>query len=314
MNTVTPTLRLEELSVTAQRSGREYRAVCDVSFEIARSSTLALVGESGSGKTLTALAVAGLLAENLVPSGSAQFRGEELVGMAETRRRELAGSQIGFIFQEPMSALHPVLPIGVQLTEGLRAHTNLNRAQRKDRARELLDLVGLSKARDLLGNRIGQLSGGMRQRVMIAMAISCEPDLLIADEPTTALDVTLQQQVLNLLRSLQERLGLTLLMITHDLGVVLETCENVAVMYGGHVVERGRTADVMTSPAHAYTRALLDASPRIGDTRRRLPSIAKSAPWLRDLREIDQSEWPDTVMRRVGPDRWVRQTVGEVTA
>lgn len=314
MTSLVPTLRVNGLTVSAKRSGRDYPAVSDVSFEIARSSTLALVGESGSGKTLTALAVAGLLPDNLVPSGSAQFQGEELLGMPEGRRRELAGSEIGFIFQEPMSALHPVLPIGVQLTEGLRAHTDLNRTQRMERARELLDLVGLSKARDILGNRIGQLSGGMRQRVMIAMAISCEPDLLIADEPTTALDVTLQQQVLGLLRSLQERLGLTLLMITHDLGVVSETCDNVAVMFGGSVVERGRTADVMSSPAHAYTSALLDASPRIGDTRRRLPSIADSAPWLRDLREIDQSQWPETVMRRLGPDRWIRQTAAEATA
>ena len=314
MSTQAPTLLLDGLTVTARRSGGEYPAVRDVGFELPASSTLALVGESGSGKTLTALAVAGLLADNLVASGSARFRGEELIGMPATRRRELAGAEIGFIFQEPMSALHPVLPIGVQLTEGLRAHTDLNRSQRTDRARELLDLVGLTKTRDILGNRIGQLSGGMRQRVMIAMAISCEPELLIADEPTTALDVTLQQQVLELLRGLQERLGLSLLMITHDLGVVSETCESVAVMYAGQIVERGSTADVMASPGHPYTSALLDASPRMGDTRRRLPSIAETVPWLRDLRELDPSEWPETVMQRVAPDRWIRDTTEEVPA
>ncbi|MDR6972874.1 ABC transporter ATP-binding protein [Leifsonia shinshuensis] len=309
-----PTLAVEGLTVTARRSDGAYPAVRDVGFRLGRASTLALVGESGSGKTLTALAIAGLLADNLTPSGSARFRGEQLIGMPPARRRALAGSSIGFIFQEPMSALHPVLPIGVQLTEGLRAHTDLSRVQRRERARELLELVGLTQSRDILGNRIGQLSGGMRQRVMIAMAISCEPELLIADEPTTALDVTLQKQVLDLLRGLQQRLGLSLMMITHDLGVVAETCESLAVMYAGEIVESGRTAEVMADPAHPYTTALLEASPRLGDTRRRLPSITSTAPWLRDLREVDPGKWPRTTMRQIGPDRWIRETVEEVAA
>lgn len=314
MSTHAPTLQVDSLTVTARRSDGEYPAVRDVGFRLDAASTLALVGESGSGKTLTALAVAGLLADNLAPSGSARFRGEELIGLPASRRRELAGAAIGFVFQEPMSALHPVLPIGVQLTEGLRAHTDLSRAQRLDRARELLTLVGLAKSRDILGNRIGQLSGGMRQRVMIAMAISCEPELLIADEPTTALDVTLQQQVLELLRGLQQRLGLSLLMITHDLGVVSETCDNVAVMYAGQIVESGPTVEVMSSPAHPYTAALLEASPRLGDTRRRLPSISTSVPWLRDLRETDPGAWPETAMREVAPGRWIRESVEVVAA
>ncbi|GIT78851.1 ABC transporter ATP-binding protein [Leifsonia sp. LS1] len=308
MSTHAPTLQVDRLTVTARRSDGAYPAVRDVGFRLDAASTLALVGESGSGKTLTALAIAGLLADNLVPSGSVRFRGEELIGMGATRRRELAGAAIGFIFQEPMSALHPVLPIGVQLTEGLRAHTDLTRAQRRDRARELLSLVGLDRSRDILGNRIGQLSGGMRQRVMIAMAVSCEPELLIADEPTTALDVTLQQQVLELLRGLQQRLGLSLLMITHDLGVVSETCANVAVMYAGQIVESGPTADVMSAPAHPYTVALLEASPRLGDTRRRLPSISTGVPWLRDLRETDPEAWPETAMHEVAPGRWIRES------
>ncbi|GAA4491728.1 ABC transporter ATP-binding protein [Microbacterium panaciterrae] len=311
--TDTPALQVQDLSVSARRRGRAYPAVRRVDFTLERSSKLALVGESGSGKSLTALAIAGLLADNLTCSGSARFHGEELIGMAPGRRRELAGDRIGFVFQEPMSALHPVLPIGVQLTEGLRAHTSLSRAERRERAVELLDLVGLSKARDILGNRIGQLSGGMRQRVMIAMAISCEPDLLIADEPTTALDVTLQRQVIELLRGLQERLGLSLLMITHDLGVVSETCEEVAVMYAGEIVERGRTAQIMRTPGHAYTRALLDASPRLGDVRRRLPSIATSAPWLKDTRELDAAGTP-TDLREVSPGHWVRDLPEGVAA
>ena len=306
MTTDTLALSVQNLSVTVRRPGGRYPAVRGVDFTLARSSTLGLVGESGSGKSLTALAVAGLLADNLVPAGSARFHGEELIGMPEARRRALSGSRIGFVFQEPMSALHPVLTIGVQLTEGLRAHTSLTRAQRHGRAQELLELVGLTKTRDILGNRIGQLSGGMRQRVMIAMAISCEPDLLIADEPTTALDVTLQKQVIELLGGLQERLGLSLLLITHDLGVVAQTCENVAVMYAGEIVERGRTDQIMREPGHVYTRALLDASPRIGDARRRLPSIATAAPWLRDTRELAGASGP-AALREVSPQHWVRE-------
>ncbi|MBS1906174.1 MAG: ABC transporter ATP-binding protein [Actinobacteria bacterium] len=308
-----PALQVQSLAVTASRGGRAFPAVRGVDFSLRPSSKLALVGESGSGKSLTALAIAGLLADNLTPSGSARFHGEELIGMAPDRRRALAGSRIGFVFQEPMSALHPILPIGVQLAEGLRAHTGLSRAQRRDRAIELLDLVGLAKARSILDNRIGQLSGGMRQRVMIAMAISCEPDLLIADEPTTALDVTLQRQIIELLRGLQERLGLSLLMITHDLGVVSETCEEVAVMYAGEIVERGRTAQIMRAPGHAYTGALLDASPRIGDTRRRLPSIATSAPWLTDTREM-AGEGVVSELREVSPGHWVRDQDQEAAA
>jgi ABC-type dipeptide/oligopeptide/nickel transport system ATPase component len=293
-------LEVDDLRVEAGASAA--RVVGGVSLSLGASSSLALVGESGSGKTLTALSIAGLLPPGLAARGSIRFEGSELVGMPPEPRRQLAGRRIGFVFQEPMSSLHPVLTVGQQLTEGLRAHTAMTRAQRRARAVELLDLVGLGDRRAILGSRIGQLSGGMRQRVMIAMAISCEPDLLIADEPTTALDVTLQHQIIELLRSLRERMRLSLLLITHDLGVVAETCEEAAVMFAGRIVERGATSGILGAPGHAYTRALLEAAPRLGDPRTRLPTIETSAPWLRGLRSATEP----APLLEVAPGHWVR--------
>jgi ABC-type dipeptide/oligopeptide/nickel transport system ATPase component len=227
--------------------------------------------------------------------------------MKRAERRALAGRRIGFVFQEPMSSLHPILTVGQQLEEGLRAHYDMNQRQRADRVRELLDIVGLGRSRNIAGDRIGQLSGGMRQRVMIAMAISCEPELVIADEPTTALDVTLQRQVIDLLASLRERLGLALLLITHDLGVVAETCDRAVVMYGGQVVEIGPTETLLHAPAHDYTRALLMSIPVLGDDRPRLPTVASIAPWLRDTRLDPAAQRPRTELREIAPGHRVRQ-------
>lgn len=309
-----PLLDIRELSVTASTASGPYDAVREVSLEIPRAGAVAVVGESGSGKSLTALAVAGLLGERLTPTGSILFDGEELVGMPAARRREIAGRRIGFVFQEPMSSLHPILTVGQQIDEGLRAHYDMTSRQRADRVRELLATVGLSNTRDIVGDRIGQLSGGMRQRVMIAMAISCEPELIIADEPTTALDVTLQRQVIDLLASLRERLGLSLMLITHDLGVVAETCEQAVVMYGGQVVERGDTRTLLHEPAHDYTKALVLSIPTLGDTRRRLPTVASVAPWLSDTRQIPLADRPLTEMSQIAPDHWVRSTTAKDAA
>ncbi|MFC8845895.1 MULTISPECIES: ABC transporter ATP-binding protein [unclassified Micromonospora] len=284
-----------------------FAAVRDVDLTVDAGESLALVGESGSGKTVTASAVAGLLPPNLTATGSVTFAGEELVGMPAARRRELAGRHIGFVFQEPMSALHPILTVGQQLSEALDAHFELSRAQRRERIAELLDLVGLGDGRDIARYRVGQLSGGMRQRVMIAMAISCRPRLLIADEPTTALDVTLQKQVMGLLTSLQRQLGLALVLITHDLAVVSETCERVAVMYAGELVETGRTRTVLHGPRHDYTRALLEAIPRIGDTRRRLPTVATTARDLRDERALPADRRTPSRLVEEAPGHWVRR-------
>jgi ABC-type dipeptide/oligopeptide/nickel transport system ATPase component len=304
-----PVLQVQDLNVTVSK--RSFPAVTSISFDLSPKSSLALVGESGSGKTLTALAIAGLLAEGLVAGGSAKLNGQELLTMNPAQRRTLAGDKIGFIFQEPMSALHPILPVGKQIAEGLRAHTTLNKAERRDRVMELLSLVGLNDVRNVANNRIGQLSGGMRQRVMIAMAISCNPDVLIADEPTTALDVTLQRQVTDLLVSLRESMGLSLLMITHNLGVVRDTCENVVVMYAGQVVESGPTETVFRGAQHEYTQALISAIPKLGDTRDRLPVIGDRAAWIQDFRMLPKDQWPRSEIINVSPTHSVRKLVGE---
>lgn len=309
MTAAAPLLEVHGLSITAATPSGAYDAVRDVSFSIDKSASVAVVGESGSGKSLTALAIAGLLGEKLTPTGSVRFDGAELIGMPADKRRTLSGRRIGFIFQEPMSSLHPILTVGQQIEEGLRAHFDLTRKQRADRVRELLSIVGLAKTRDVAGDRIGQLSGGMRQRVMIAMAISCEPELVIADEPTTALDVTLQRQVIELLTSLRERLGLSLMLITHDLGVVAETCEDAVVMYGGQVVESGPTKTLLSTPAHDYTRALLMSIPTLGDTRSRLPTVASIAPWLRDTRLVAPGSRPATELVTVAPGHSVRRLI-----
>jgi len=304
-----PLLSVRNLSVTAG----PYDAVRDVTFQLPRTASLALVGESGSGKSLTASSIAGLLAPQLRASGSIQFDAIELVGQPWEKRRQLAGSRIGFIFQEPMSSLHPVLTVGQQIGEGLRAHFDYSKAERQERIRDLLSLVGLSKGRQIADSRIGELSGGMRQRVMIAMAISCSPDLLIADEPTTALDVTLQKQVIELLQSLREKMGLSLLLITHDLGVVAEVCDSAAVMYGGEVVETANTAELLHSPRHDYTKALLAAIPQLGDKRDRLPTIATTAPWLSDARLVPRDQRPQTTLVQESDSHWVRRDIGTET-
>ncbi|OCP25023.1 MULTISPECIES: ABC transporter ATP-binding protein [unclassified Ensifer] len=256
-----PLLRMAGMSVELSAGTSQVDIVCDVDLELNRGERLGIVGESGSGKSMTALAVMGLLPQRMRVRGELLFDGRNLAGLPEAEYCSYRGRRIAMIFQEPMTALNPVKSIGAQIAEGRRLHLGETRADAEKRARALLDRVGLPAPRFNLDLYPHQLSGGQRQRVMIAMAIACEPDLLIADEPTTALDVTVQAQILDLLDDLIEDTGTALMLITHDLGVVSEMTERIAVMYAGRIIETGRTDDVFARMAHPYARGLFAASP-----------------------------------------------------
>ncbi len=259
-------------------------ALRGVSFSISAGEKLGLIGESGCGKSLTALALMGLLPEGAQVEGSIRLAGRELVGLPDEAMARLRGDRLAMIFQEPMTALNPLHTIGAQVAEPLRLHRGLDRAAARAEALRLLDRVKLPEAAKRLDAHPHQLSGGQRQRVMIAMALACGPDLLIADEPTTALDVTLQHEVLMLIDELVRGSGMALLLISHDLGVMARHVQRVAVMYGGTVVESGPTAAVFEHLAHPYTRGLYAARPRLGATRgTRLPTIPGRVPELADL-------------------------------
>ena len=242
------------------------------SFTLDRGETLGIVGESGCGKTVTVLSAVRLMPSPLarITGGSSRFDGIDLVAASEPGLRQLWGNRIGVVFQNPMTSLNPVFTVGFQLEEALRLHRRLDRAAARARVLEVLERVGVSAAGRRLRQYPHELSGGLRQRVMIAMALVCQPELLIADEPTTALDVTLQAQILELLGSLRDELGMGVLLITHDLGVVAEFCDRVAVMYAGRVVETARVGPLFRSPRHPYTRGLMDSIPRL-DTPRHQP-------------------------------------------
>ncbi len=261
------------IQISADGGATRFDAVQDVAMQLDHGRTLALVGESGCGKSLTALAIVGLLppaararaGRILMTDGAPGGRANaiDILTLPPTPRRKLAGSRIGMIFQEPMSSLNPVLTIGSQIAEPLRLHRRLGRAAAKRRAIELLEQVGLARPAERYHDYPHRLSGGMRQRVMIAIAVACEPALLIADEPTTALDVTIEAQVLSLLREIQQRRGMAMLFISHDLGLVERIADDVAVMYAGRIVERGARSDVLARPLHPYTRGLLQCTPRL---------------------------------------------------
>jgi microcin C transport system ATP-binding protein len=261
---VSPLLAVRDLSVSFATEGPEVPAVRHVSFEIERGESMALVGESGSGKSVTALSIMQLLPYPTArhPTGSVVFQGQELVGASEATMQRVRGDRVAMIFQEPMTSLNPLHTIEKQVNEVLRVHRGLSRSAARTRTLELLRLVGLPEAERRLDAYPHQLSGGQRQRVMIAMALANDPDLLIADEPTTALDVTIQAQILALLRELQAKFGMALLLITHDLGVVRKMTERVCVMSAGEIVEAGVTREVFDVPRHPYTRRLLAAEPR----------------------------------------------------
>jgi oligopeptide/dipeptide ABC transporter ATP-binding protein len=257
-------LEVSELSVSFPTDAGLARAIEGVSFVLREGETVGIVGESGSGKSMTAMAIMGLLPKKAVVTGSIRFRGQELVGMSDAALREIRGKDIAVVFQDALTALNPVMRVGEQLIEAVRVHRpDTTTAERKARAIELLDVVGIPSPELRVDRYPHEFSGGMRQRVMIAMSIANEPDLLIADEPTTALDVTVQAQVLEVLREVQRRTGTTVLLITHDLGVVAGTADRVLVMYAGGVVETADVDPLFYKTAHPYTAGLLASLPRI---------------------------------------------------
>jgi oligopeptide/dipeptide ABC transporter ATP-binding protein len=267
----TPLPSIDDLRVRFWTSRGLVHAVNGISFDVRAGETLGLVGESGCGKSVTALAAMGILPRAArIPTGSIKLEGRELVDLSERAWRRVRGKEIAMIFQDPMTSLNPVLTIGAQLREAIEEHLDLDRKASTRRAVELLEQVGIPSAADRLKSYPHQFSGGMRQRVMIAMALACEPKLLIADEPTTALDVTIQAQILDLLRKLVADRGTALLLITHDLGVVAGTCERVQVMYAGTLVETGSADELFATPRHPYTLGLLQSVPRL-DVGRRQP-------------------------------------------
>lgn len=282
---VEPVLSVRDLTVTFQGAERTVHAVDGVSYDLAPGEVLAVVGESGCGKSMTSMAVMGLLPPTARVGGSIRLDGRELVGAPEKQLRSLRGRRLSMIFQEPMTSLNPVLTVGRQITEVLSRHQGLNRREARERAVELLELVGIPAPRRRIEEYPHQLSGGMRQRVMIAIAVACDPAVLIADEPTTALDVTVQAGILDVLRSLRERLGTAIVLITHDLGVVADAADRVLVMYAGRPVEQAPVDELFAAPAHPYTRGLLGAVLRPGSRtaqgRARLNEIPGLVPDLR---------------------------------
>ena len=279
-----PLLQVRDLRIglTTQRGPAD--AVRGISFDLARGETLGIVGESGCGKSITVMSLMGLLPATARVGGSIRFGGQELVGLPESAMCKIRGNRIGMIFQEPMTALNPVHTIARQVSEPLRLHRGLSKADARREALALLDRVGIPDAAQRLDAYPHQFSGGQRQRIMIAMALACGPDLLIADEPTTALDVTIQKQILDLLAELVAERGMALILISHDLGVIAQTVSRMLVMYGGSVVESGPTAAVFAARAHPYTQGLFAARPALGAAKgHRLATIAGSVPELVDL-------------------------------
>jgi oligopeptide/dipeptide ABC transporter ATP-binding protein len=273
----TPLLSVERVTTGFGDSRGFVAAVSDVSFTVARGETLGLVGESGSGKSLSALSIVRLVPPpGRIVAGSIRFEGRDLLTLPERKMREIRGARVGFVFQEPMTALNPVFTIGSQIEETLRVHGIAAGAAARRRAVELLADVSIPEPEQRVREYPHQLSGGLRQRALIAMALACQPVLLIADEPTTALDVTIQAQILELLRRLKDRYHLAMLLITHDLGVVAQNADRVAVMYAGRIVEEAPTPDLFAAPAHPYTRGLLASMPGAGHAR--LQAIPGTVP------------------------------------
>ena len=268
-------LEVKDLHTSFFTDAGEVKAVDGVSFELDRGKVLGIVGESGSGKSVTAYSIMQILAPTgKIVGGSVKLDGTELVGADENTMRKVRGNRISIIFQDPMTSLNPTYTIGHQLVEAIRLHTDRNRKQAWDRALEMLQLVNVNEPRRRLKQYPFELSGGMRQRVMIAMALACEPDILIADEPTTALDVTIQAQILELMQDLQKKLGMAIIMITHDLGVVAQLCDEVVVMYAGSICEQGSADEIFYNPCHEYTKGLLRSIPTTGNEGRKLQPIS----------------------------------------
>lgn len=276
-------LKVNDLGVQFQTHDGFVYAVNGVNFELDRGQTLGIVGESGSGKSQSVLAMMGLLAKNGRTTGEALYKGKNLLTMSPREMNQIRGDRVSMIFQDPMTSLNPYLTVERQMTEVLELHKNMTRKAAKKRAIELLEAVRIPEAARRIDMYPHEFSGGMRQRVMIAMALLCEPEVLIADEPTTALDVTVQAQILSLLKDLQRDFGTAIIMITHDLGVVAGLCENVMVMYGGRVMEYGSANDIFYHPSHPYTIGLLGALPRLDHEGGELMSIPGNPPNMANL-------------------------------
>ncbi|WP_085505883.1 ABC transporter ATP-binding protein [Thalassobacillus devorans] len=280
-----PILEVEDLHTHFFTKAGVVKAVDGVSFSVKPGETLGIVGESGSGKSITAMSIMKLVPSppGKIVSGDIRFKGESLLPKKEKEMRKIRGKDISMIFQDPMTSLNPVFSVEKQMLETIMTHENMNKQQARIRAIELLDLVGIPDAAKRLKNYPHEFSGGMRQRVMIAMALACNPKVLIADEPTTALDVTIQAQILDLLKKLQQELGMAIIMITHDLGVVAEVCDRVMVMYAGKPVEFSSVKELFDKPKHPYTWGLLSSIPQIHNRKERLEAIKGLPPDLRDL-------------------------------
>ena len=281
-------LQVQDLQVEFRTRRGTALVLNGVDFEVRHGETLCVVGESGCGKSMTALALLRLIPQppGRIRAGRVLFGGEDLVQASEARMRQIRGNRISMIFQEPMTSLNPVFTVGEQIAESLRLHAGLGRAAAHERAIGMLRQVGIPAPEKRVDEYPHQMSGGMRQRVMIAMALACRPDILIADEPTTALDVTVQAQIFDLLRELQRDKGTAIVMITHDMGAVAEMADRVMVMYAGRVIEQGETAQVLSQPAHPYTRGLIECLPELGSSRsgrRELPEIGGVVPSIFEL-------------------------------
>jgi peptide/nickel transport system ATP-binding protein len=312
-----PLLEVRDLSVRFDTDERTVHAVDGMSLDLAAGEVLGIVGESGCGKSVTALSILGLLPKTATVTGSVRFEGAELLGAPGSQLRKIRGRQISFVFQEPMTSLNPVLRVGHQVEEVLREHLDLSRSAAKERVVELLDLVHIPDPRRRIDEYPHQLSGGMRQRVVIAMALACDPKILIADEPTTALDVTIQAGILDLLRELRARLGTAIVLITHNLGVVADLADRVVVMYAGRKAEEAAVGELFAHPQHPYTIGLLGAVPRAGSARNgrlqeipgRVPSLAEPpghCAFADRCPRADEQSWSSVPeLRLIRPDHVV---------
>ena len=268
-------LSVQDLHTSFFTDNGEVQAVNGISFDLDPGEILGIVGESGSGKSVTAYSIMQILADTgRITGGRILFRGSDLTGWSEKQMQNFRGKNCSIIFQDPMTSLNPVFTIGNQMQEAVVLHTSRRGAEAKARVKELLELVGINEPDKRMRQYPFELSGGMRQRVMIAMALACEPDILIADEPTTALDVTIQAQILELIQSLQKKMGMAVILVTHDLGVIADMCDNIIVMYGGRICERGTASEIFYNPKHEYTKGLLRSIPNAGNMNKKLIPIS----------------------------------------
>ncbi len=314
-----PLLRVRDLGTYFDVGGHTVRAVDGVSFDLFPGETLGIVGESGCGKTVTTLSILKLIESpgRIVEASRVEYNGRNLLTLAPRDLRRVRGAEIAMVFQEPATSLNPVLTVGMQISEAIRAHRDVDRRAARSRAIELLTLVGIPNSHDRVGAYPHELSGGMQQRVMIAMALACDPKILIADEPTTALDVTVQAQILALLADLKRKLGMAMVLVSHDLGVVAGLADRIAVMYGGQIIETATTEELFRRPEHPYTQALLEAAPRLDRVAKRLPVIPgvvpRAAAWPTGCRfhprcrlAWDRCTRDTPPLSQARPTQWVR--------